>query len=127
MLRANMRDGRTLCFDLSAPAGTAEWQARQADPEFQANVTGMAVLWEGEQYALPLPRSFRRVAYTAELLKDADKAVGIRLAAQADDTVASITVYFRQAPKLARYDLRRVGKPRYVSRGRPWPQEHGED
>lgn len=115
MLRANLRDGRTLSFDLLDEASAKEWAAHQADPGFQAVVTGLSVAWERELYVLPLPRAFKRTSYTAELMRDKSGiATGIRIAVLADDAHASLTLYFTGTPKLTRYDLRRIGKPRFL-------------
>jgi hypothetical protein len=115
LLRANLRDGRTLCFDLLDEAGATEWATHQADPGFQAVVTGLSVAWDRELYTLPLPRAFKKTSYTAELIRDkAGTANGIRIAVLADDAHASLTLYFTGSPKVTRYDLRRVGKPRFL-------------
>jgi hypothetical protein len=128
MVKANLKDGRTLTFDLASEVGSAEWQALQADPTFQSQVTGLGVHWDGELYMFPLPKTFLRLAFSAELLRDRKGAIiGERIGCQADDILGTLTVYFSAVPKLARYDLRRIGRPRFLSRGRPWPQTHRDD
>lgn len=125
-LKVNLRDGRTLTFDLTSAQDLARWQASQSSPSFQRAITGLA-LHQGCLHTLSTPKRYRRIAYSAELLRDAaGLPVAERISCHADDTLASITLYFRQSPKLVRYDLSRVGTPRYVSRGNPWPQSAPE-
>lgn len=113
MLRVNLRDGRTLSYDLLDAASSARWQAHQSDPAFQPTVTGLAVLWEGELHTLPLPRLYKTVRWTAELIEVDGAAIGVQAAVQADDTRALVTVYF-SGPVATRTDLQKVGKPRFM-------------
>lgn len=122
MLRANLRDGRTLSFDLFTEGGTEDWKRRQADPAFQSLLTGISILWDGETFALPVPRFFRKVAYSAEVVNDGERPAALKIGALSDDTFASVTVYLK-SPRIVRFDVRRMGKPRHVEVGMPWPQE----
>lgn len=115
MLRVNVRDGRTLSFDLLSQGGASDWLARQADEGFQATITGISMLWEGKLHSLPLPRMYRRISWSANLIRKSDVPVGVELSVIADETRALLTVYFN-GPVSTRSDLHRVGKPRYIPR-----------
>lgn len=83
----------------------------------------MAVLANRSLYTLPIPVGFSAKAYMAELVWDRDNmpaAVGERISVQADDVLLVLTVYYKG---VARADLRKIGKPRFLSPGRPWPQQ----
>ena len=113
MLRVNLRDGRTLSYDLLDAESSARWLSHQSDPSFQPTVTGLAVLWEGELHTLPLPRLYKKVTWSAGLIEVDGHPVAIQAALQADDTRALLTVYFK-GPVATRTDLQKVGKQRYV-------------
>ena len=128
MVKVNLKDGRTLAFDLGATGDERRWKAAASVADFQRTITGMALLHGGELHALPLPKSFHSVSWSADALRDRENAiVGERISVQADDTLATITLYFRETPKLTRFDLRRIGRPRFVSRGRAMPTGHQPD
>lgn len=114
MLRVNQADGKTISYNLLDSADAARWQHDQNDRSYQANVTGLAVLWEGELHTLPLPKLYRVVTWSALLLrKDAGEPIGIAATVQADDTRTVLTVYFN-GPVATRTDLQKVGKQRFI-------------
>lgn len=124
MLRANMRDGRTLSFDLADDKGRLEWEANQADPRFQQSITALAILHDRVLHTLPVPKRFRRIAYEATLITNGeDAAVAERIGCLADGVSVQLTVYLKASPRTTRVDVRRVGKPRWVPQGRALPVE----
>jgi hypothetical protein len=120
-IKANLRDGRTLSFDLRALAEREAWERCQADQTFQAQIRALAICHEGVMHTLPSPARFARVAYTAEVVGQAGRETGERINLQADDVMLSITIYAGPS-KITRTDLRRIGHTRFVPKGRPWPQ-----
>lgn len=121
MIQANLRDGRTLSFDLRTALEREAWERCQADRTFQSQIQALGICHDGARHMLPAPVRFARVAYTAEVLEKDGRPVAERINLQADDVVLSITLYTGQA-KVARTDLRRIGRPRFVPKGLPWPQ-----
>ena len=124
MLLVNLRDGQTLRFDLEAADQAADWARRQGDSTFQRSISGLAVSHDRILHTLPVPSHFRRVAFEAGLLRNGTAApVGIRVGVQADDVHITLTVYLKGNPRSTRLDIQRVGRPRWVPEGRPWPVE----
>lgn len=115
MLRVNCRDGRTLSFNLREATSLGLWSSSQENDQFQSNITGMAVLLDGELYTLPLPRLYRKLWWSAELIRHDQNGdvLGVQLSVIADDTRATLTVYFK-GPVAVRSDLQKIGKPRFI-------------
>lgn len=108
-LRVNLSDGSTLSILL--PDGLQRWTALQSDPAFNARVRGMGLTRDGTYFALPAPRSFRRVVYKAEVNRDTEGTpVAVRVGYQADDVSVWLTLYFSG---MVRVDTHRVGRPRW--------------
>ena len=109
MILANLSDGSTLKVDLSDNTQhlklTALLRARK--------VRGLSILSEAGQFALPLPKGFRKhPLYGAELIKSKhDETIGEIVFSQADDVRVSLTRTFKS--KLVRCDLIRIGKLRF--------------
>lgn len=120
MVKVNLKDGRTLSFDLADPSALDELRAALEDKRFQAGVTAMSILHDKTLHALPTPQGFTRCAYGAEaLFGDGGNVTGERITAHVDDTRITITVYFGQVPRVTRTDVRRIGRARYTPPTRP--------
>lgn len=124
MLKANTRDGRTLTFDLGTPEGKSAWRVFQASPGSQQQLSGLSILHQGMLHTLPTPKHFKALSYTAELVESKGVGVAEKISCQADDVKLTMTVYFSTA--MTRMDLQRVGKPRHLAPGQPWPQDTRE-
>lgn len=128
MVKANLASGRTVSYDLRTEPGRKSWAHDQMDSEFQSQVRALAVHHERLMHTLPLPPRFARVAWTAEAIQEDDgEVVGERISCHADEVIVSFTCYYRATSRITRTDLRRLGKPRYLPEGRPWPQARRED
>ena len=120
-LKVNRSDGSTLELDLLE----GEWDARKADPAFQASITGLVLVGEAGMHALNVPRGFRTVSFAAEVVRKKSKAgqvgeaTGARIGWQADDVQGWLTVYYND---VVRMSVQRVGRPRFVPADEPWPQ-----
>ena len=112
MVLANLATGRTESFDLTKP----ESQQALDDLIRDGSVRGMAILHDGSQSVLPVPRRFREFYFGAELVGNAE-----RVFCQADNVRVSLTRSLTSS--MVRCDLVRVGQnkfnPRELSRHRP--------
>jgi len=120
VLKVNLRDGSTLTFDLSTEAGRKDWQRRQGDPHFQAEITGAGILHDGVLHAMPVPSRFRSTQWEAEPIwkknGSGPQIVADRLTCYADATRLSITVHHGSRPRVVRFSAARVGRLRYSPR-----------
>lgn len=103
MLKVNLRDGRTLCFDLYTDEGLAQWRESQAAPGFQRQITGVAIQQDRWTHTLPLPSKFRSVEFDAERIITT-RILGAVVNCTADDVIISLTVY---NSGVSRVDVRR--------------------
>lgn len=113
MIRVNLQDGRTITFDLENPDQHRLWDESQSDKNFQSSVTGAAVVWNGVQHVIPLPRHFSRLSLSAQLVKDGDKVVAERMDFQADDSLLSLVVYRGGSVPMVRINLDKIGWRRF--------------
>lgn len=122
MLRVNLRNGKTLPFDLLAPAEEERWRACQEDPEFQRSVSGIALLHDGVLHSLPVPVGFSRVAFEATIKRNGVGPAAASIACYSDDVAVRLTVYLAGAgPRAVRVDMKREGRLRWAPRGRAQP------
>lgn len=113
MVRVNLQDGRTITFDLENPEQQRLWDESQADKTFQDSITGAAIVWNGVQHVIPLPRHFHRLSLEAQLVRDGEKVVAERLDYQADDSLLSLVVYRGGSVPMVRINLDRIGWRRF--------------
>jgi len=117
VLKVNLRDGRTLTFDLLDPAEMQAWCAHQADPKFQSEITGAGIQHDGTLLALPVPQGFHRKVYEAEVLYrgngDGRKVAAERLTCYADSIRLSVTAHHGNRPRVVKYAAAKVGRMRY--------------
>lgn len=111
-LKVSLRSGETLTLQL--PDDLETWKQREADADFQASITGLGLVREGQYHALPAPSAFRRVLYMVEArYNGSDTPTAYRAGYVADDVMASITIYSKGNPPMSRFDVRRTGKLRW--------------
>lgn len=110
MIVANLSDGRTLHFDLLREDEAKRWAEVQDNAQFQSSITGIGILHDGRMHVLPLPKGFRRVACSAEVVSGRDGTkVGERVVCQMEDMEASLLVYNGNTPPMARFTVNRIG------------------
>lgn len=119
MLKLNFRDGTTLEFDLSKEDDFKQWNEWSSVKDFQERITGIGILHEKKFHTLPLPKGFKQVRFSAELVYkskgDVKKQLGEQLVCHADNIMLTLMVYTYKnppSPVLARVDMRRIGKQR---------------
>ncbi len=120
MVKANMADGRTLSFDLKDEKENADWKQKCTDPSFQKSIRGVGIVHNTQWYAIPVPKKFKAIRYDADLIinnkaKDESKRlVGEKVMCYVDDILFSLLVYYGNRPKMARIDVKKIGKQRHV-------------
>ena len=121
MIKVHLRDGKTLSFDLTVDDERKRWEEMSSHREFTEMVTGMGVLHDKHWHTLPSPKMFHRYEYGAELVRTVKNGVetnvGERVTLQADDVRVTLMVYFGHRPKMARVDMKRIGKQRFSPKG----------
>lgn len=124
MLKINLRDGRTLGFDLADEADNEEWEKLQSSSGFQRAITGIGIHYGQTLHALPIPKKFRRVSFEGGAIARDGGVVGERVVCHADQVRVVLSVYFASGtmPKHVRVDVARLGRPRFVTKYRPLPQ-----
>jgi len=117
MLKVHLADGKTLSFELGDEKQKEEWTRLAASSAFQCTIRGVALLHNRTLHTMPLPKQFKNLRFSAELLKYRDgsgeKVSGERVVCQADMVRVSITAYYTQTPKMVRIDVVRSGRQRY--------------
>lgn len=105
---------------LALPSQLDEWERRRQDPAFQAGIRGLQLAVNGQVYALPSPRGFRRASYSVEIEPGLDPGLdqnvppaAIRATCQADAVSISMLLYLRGDPPMVRFDVRRTGNLRW--------------
>lgn len=122
MIKVNMADGKTLSFDLKNEKELADWKLKCSDPQFQKSIRGVGIVHNTQWHAIPVPKKFKTVRYDAELIinpkaKDESKRlVGEKVMCYVDDIQFSLLVYYGNRPKMARIDVKKIGKQRFVGR-----------
>jgi len=119
MIKLNFKDGTTLEFDLNKDDDRQQWLEWVSEKDFQDKITGIGILHEKKFHTLTLPRGFKQVKFSAELVyrerKGVKKQLGERLVCHADALQLSILVYTYKNPPppiQTRTDLKRIGKQR---------------
>jgi len=109
MVIANTTAGSTHTFDLTAEADHQALLSLITS----GKVTALALLQDGVQHALPLPKRFhKRPTFGAEVLRNGtEKPLGERIYVQVEDVRVALTSTFRT--KLVRCDLVKIGYMRY--------------
>ena len=122
MIKINRKDGLTLSFDLSDEKQLEDVTRKLEDRKFVDGITGMNSLYNTFWHALMVPKNFGKVTYTVEKvkhLKDGiEKVIGERIICHADNVRLTILVYYNFRPKMARIELKKVGKQRFIPTGR---------
>jgi hypothetical protein len=114
VLYVNLRDGSALTLDLWTEDGENEWTSRADDPAFHTSVRGVSLALDGHRADLPLPRRFRSVRFSAEVIRDGDgRAVAERVSANADGVLLSLTMYLNGRSGRFRVDLDKRGRARF--------------
>lgn len=134
MIKVNTKDGKTLSYDLSLESDYIEATELVESKDSTDSVTGISILHNTFWHALPKPRKFRKIRYFVKLVKHTkdgvEKVVGEKIICQADDIQLSILVYYNQRPKMARIEIKRIGRQRFVpvvSKGEATHGTHKED
>lgn len=111
MIKVNMRDGRTVGFDLCAEEGLAAWRCSRASSSFQRSITGIAIHKDGWQHTLPLPLGAVRPDFDVDLILVRGEPVGESILFTAEDFTLKLTVYY-------------TGVSRIDATKRVWRQTH---
>ena len=128
MIKVNCKNGKTLSFNLADDKEANEWQKLSGEGEFQSQITGIGILYNTQWHTLPMPKRFRRIDVKAELIRVQKEGImreiGERIVYQADDIQISLIVYYGNRPKMARIDVKKIGKKRFTPmRGNEYDRE----
>lgn len=112
MLKVNLKDGRTLRFDLNDLKSARDWSDRVKNHSFQEQITGLTIDLNGVSYSLPRPKDFEGGIFLfGDIIKpNMEKRIkgGESILCTAGDIQVSITAYSSQ--RSARIDVSRPGK-----------------
>ena len=112
MLYASLSDGRVLTLDLQTPDGLRAWEELTSGSDV---LRGVALGTAAGRADLPLPRRFREVAFSAEVLRDREGApVAERVSALADGVLLSLTMHLNGRAGRFRIDLDKRGRARWL-------------
>jgi hypothetical protein len=118
LIKVNKKDGKTLSFDLEKDAEYIDIQKKLDDDVFIGEITGINSLFNTFWHALTLPKNFRNVTYGVEKVKHfkngIEQTIGEKIVCHADDVRLTILVYYNTCPKMARIELKKVGKQRFI-------------
>jgi len=118
LIKLNRKDGKTLSFELDNAEDSANLSELLNDEKGMETITGIGCLHNTFWHALTKPKKFRSVRYSVEQLFGVKNGVktahGEKIVCQADDIQLTILVYYNVRPKMARVELRKIGKPRFV-------------
>ena len=111
MLQVNLRSGTTHLFDMEQEGDRREWAKLSAGAEFQRSITGIAVIYEGRQYATPRPQHFRQLRYEHALVtsRDGARITGEKVTIQTDNVRTTFTVWRGQRGS-CKVEVERVGR-----------------
>jgi hypothetical protein len=117
VLKVHLADGRTLSFELGDEAQRGAWERSAQSSTFQSTIRGVALLHNRTLHTLPLPKQFKSLRFSAELItskgEGGERVTGERVVCQADAVRVSITAYYTQTPKMVRVDVARTGRMRF--------------
>lgn len=118
LIKVNRKDGKTLSFDLCRDEEYSDIQAKLDDVSFSKDITGINCLFNAFWHAITVPVNFRNIKYDVEKVKfskgGVEKIVGEKIICHADDVRLTVLVYYNTCPKIARIELKKIGKQRYV-------------
>jgi hypothetical protein len=115
VLYVSRRDGTVRTYDLRTVEGRREWSTDARDPSWQRGVSGAALGSDGHRADLPLPRRFKQVTYSAELVLDkAGEPTAERISAICDGVVVALTMYLNGRTGRFRVDADRRGTRRFI-------------
>ena len=118
MIKVNTKDGSTLSFDMCDDKERKSVTGLLKERLFRDSVTGLSSLHNTFWHALLRPKRFRNVQYFVEQeidRRNGDEVVkGEKIICQADDVQLSILIYYNARPKMARIELKKVGKQRFI-------------
>ena len=101
-----------LPFDLLTPEGRDGWETLVDGPEA---ITGVALGTASGRVDLPLPRRFREVRFSAEVLRGRGGAPAAeRVSAEADGVLLSLTMHLNGRSGRFRVDLDKRGRARWM-------------
>jgi hypothetical protein len=113
-LYASLIDGRVMPFDILTPDGLRGWETLASGPDGGA-LTGVALGTGGARADLPLPRRFRGVRFSAEVLRDrAGEPAAERVSALSDGVLLSLTMFLNGRSGRFRVDLDKRGRARWT-------------
>lgn len=116
-LKAGLRSGETVGFQL--PDELPVWSAKQSDPQFQSDIRSLGLIRGGQYFALPAPSSFRKVSYSVDVVTNGNGApAAARAGYVADDIMVRLVVFYKGSPPMAKVEVKRVGRPRYLNHRR---------
>ena len=113
----NLRNGRTLSYDLTESDQFEKWRLDSSYADFQSQITAIGIVFNSQWFALPLPKKFRQCHFEAGLVesnrKESPRYTGEKVQCYADDVLISVQVYWGHKPKMSRIDIIRVGRRRF--------------
>lgn len=122
MIKINRKDGLTLSFDLNDDVQYQDIRQKLEDIKFVDDITGMNSLYNTFWHALMVPKNFGKVTYAVEKVRHTkdgvEKIIGEKIICHADNVRLTVLVYYNVRPKMARIELKKVGKQRYMPTGR---------
>lgn len=110
MLHVHLNDGKTLRFDLEDKAQCEKWINSCKDIGFQKLITALTIVYDGVQYSVTRPDSYKNIFMYAEHLDSISEKKfkgGKRLIVQADDTRLAVMIHLAQ--KASRITLAKTG------------------
>ena len=113
--RVNLKDGSTRSFDLETAEGREGW--RQLRLLESGEISGLVLVSNGVNYAVPLPQKFDEVIFDAEPVEHRDgsgRIVGDAIRVYVDDVVVQLLVFRGDRMKTARLSIERAGRPVYI-------------
>lgn len=108
VIKISLRTGIT--EEVRLPDDLGDWNAREKDPDFQASIRGLALIFNGTTYCLPPPSGLARPRYSAEILMDQDRVVAHRIGYHVYVIQTRLTLYTGGNPPLCRFDVAKVGR-----------------
>ena len=115
MLRVNLRDGRTLSYDLNDPALAGEWLSLSLNPEFQDNITAVSLSRGGVIYSFPKPSSLLGLFSAHIVQADYSRKIKGGELIRYKGSSLEATLMIHSGQRAARIDICAIGE--YVVRG----------
>lgn len=122
LIKVNLKSGQTLSFNLGNKEDYSSLSDRLDDDVFARSITGISVLYNTYWHAITVPQNFKTITYHVERVvcvkHGIEVNVGERIVCHADDIRLTTLVYYNEKPKITRIDMKKVGKPRYIPKGK---------